>query len=153
MMYREASVADIPGMQVVRRAVKENALSDPSRICDADYLPYLDARGRSWVALGDSRVVGFAVADLEEGSVWALFVLPGYEGFGIGRKLHRIMMDWYFTQTERTCWLSTAFDTRAEEFYRRQGWRDAGPYSAIERKFELSRKDWWQRYGEPGPEA
>ncbi|TCZ65111.1 hypothetical protein [Flaviaesturariibacter aridisoli] len=49
-LYREASAPDIAGMQVVRRAVKENALSDPARIRDSDYLHYLDARGRSWVA-------------------------------------------------------------------------------------------------------
>lgn len=145
--YRVATAHDIPGMQVVRRSVKENALSDPSRIRDEDYMPYLAARGRTWVALDGAQVVGFAVADLQEGSVWALFVLPNYEARGIGKELHRQMMDWYFAQTGREAWLSTAYATRAEEFYRRQGWRDAGAYSAMERRLELSREDWAARRG------
>ncbi|RYY82098.1 MAG: GNAT family N-acetyltransferase, partial [Chitinophagaceae bacterium] len=142
LTFRTATAADIPGMQVVRRAVKENALSNPERIQNDDYLPYLGSRGQGWVALSDNQVVGFAMVDLEDGSVWALFVFPEWECRSIGKTLHRAMMDWYFLQTDRSAWLSTAFDTRAEEFYRRQGWRDAGLFSAIERKFELSKSDW-----------
>ncbi|RYY40002.1 MAG: GNAT family N-acetyltransferase [Chitinophagaceae bacterium] len=141
-VYRVATHADIDAMQVVRRAVKENALSHPDRISNEDYLPYLQEQGSGWVALHNNRVVGFAIADRIEGSIWALFVLPEYEGNGIGKELHRMMMNGYFAHSDKTVWLTTAFDTRAEEFYRRQGWRDAGMHNAIERKFELSKQEW-----------
>ena len=41
MHFREAKIEDIPQMQIVRNAVKENQLSDPALIKDADYDEYL----------------------------------------------------------------------------------------------------------------
>jgi len=37
MIFREATIADIPQMQVVRNAVKENILSNPGLVTDKDY--------------------------------------------------------------------------------------------------------------------
>lgn len=42
---REANKADIPAMHRVRLAVRENALSDPTRITESDYLAALDTLG------------------------------------------------------------------------------------------------------------
>jgi GNAT superfamily N-acetyltransferase len=99
-------------------------------------------RGKGWVCEDEGRVVGFAIVDLKENNIWALFVLPEYEGRGIGKKIHDIMLDWYFTQTQKTVWLGTAFNTRAEKFYRMQGWKEAGMHASKEIKFEMSRADW-----------
>jgi len=52
------------------------------------------------------------------------------------------MLDWYFLQTNETVWLSTGFNTRAETFYRMQGWREVGLYGTKETKFEMSSEDW-----------
>ena len=64
----------------------------------------------------DGKIVGFSIADLIGNNIWALFVDPDYEGCGIGKKLHSLMMDWYFSQTDKTVWLSTAPASRAEGF-------------------------------------
>jgi GNAT superfamily N-acetyltransferase len=140
--YRQAVREDVPALQVVRHLVKENVLSDPSLVTDADCIRYIEERGRGWVCYDGDRLAGFAIADLQDSSVWALFIDPAYEGRGIGKELHRIMMDWYFLQTRETAWLSTAFHTRAERFYHLQGWTDAGLYNAKERKFEMTFDAW-----------
>ena len=142
MLFREAVITDIPQIQIVRNSVKENKLSDPALVPDKDCEEYMTVRGKGWVCEIEGTIVGFAIADLKENNIWALFLLPEYEGQGIGKKLHGIMLDWYFTQTKETLWLGTAFNTRAEKFYRMQGWKEAGMHGSKEIKFEMSRADW-----------
>jgi len=42
-------------------------------------------------------------------------------------------------------WLSTAFDTRAETFYRQAGWRQTAVLKTNEIKFEITAKEWAQQ--------
>ena len=142
MNFREALLTDIPHMMAVRLAVKENALSDPALITPEDYSAYLSNRGKGWVCEMDGKVVGFAIGDLEKNNVWALFVQPGFEGQGIGRELLISLLDWYYSKTNDTIWLSSAPNTRAVDFYRSFGWKETGPLPNGELKFELSAKDW-----------
>ncbi|MDB5197832.1 MAG: family N-acetyltransferase [Flaviaesturariibacter sp.] len=141
MNYREATIADIPRIQVVRHLVKENTLSDPALVPDSDVEDYITRRGKGWVCEVAGVIVGFAIADLQDHSVWALFLQPEFEGKGIGRELHRLMLDWYFSQTKETCWLTTAPGTRAEYFYRKAGWKDCGMQKR-ELRFEMTAVDW-----------
>lgn len=142
MIFREAITQDIPQIQVVRHLVKENVLSDPALVSDADVENYISQRGKGWVCEIENRIIGFAIADLLDNNIWALFIDPEFEARGIGKKLHKIMLDWYFGQTQNTLWLSTGFNTRADEFYRRQGWKEAGLYGTKETKFEMTFEDW-----------
>ena len=52
------------------------------------------------------------------------------------------MMDWYFSKTEATVWLSTAAGTRAEKFYRKAGWTETGTHGKGEIKFEMTVEAW-----------
>ncbi|HAE35708.1 MAG: GNAT family N-acetyltransferase [Chitinophagales bacterium] len=142
MYIREATLSDISAMQIVRRAVRENALSDPTRISDEDYVDFLTSRGKGWVAIENGEVNGFAIADLQEHNIWALFVHPDHEAKGIGLALHDQMLNWYFSQTNTTVWLSTAPGTRAERFYHKAGWTLTGYYGQGELRFEISSKVW-----------
>lgn len=142
MLFREATITDIPQMQIVRNAVKENVLSNPSLVPDEDYVTYLTQRGKGWVCEVAEQIVGFSIVDLFKHNVWALFLLPEWEGKGIGKQLHNIMLNWYFEQTMETIWLSTAFNTRAEKFYELQGWQKAGLYGTKEVKFEMTYGNW-----------
>ncbi|QIL77577.1 GNAT family N-acetyltransferase [Hymenobacter sp. HDW8] len=142
MLYREAQVADIPQYMAVRMAVKENQLSNPDRVTEQDNIDYLTRRGKGWVCEADGQIVGFAIADLQDHSIWALFVHPNYERQGIGRQLQTIMLDWYFNQTQHPVWLSTSPGTRAEEFYRQSGWRETGRTASGETRFELTSDEW-----------
>ena len=141
MHYRIATIADIPRIQVVRHLVKENRLSNPALVTDADVEDYITRRGRGWVAEVEGVIVGFAIADLEGHSIWALFIQPEWEGHGIGRELHRLMLDWYFSQSPVTLWLTTAPGTRAEQFYKKAGWREVGLEKG-ELRFEMDRESW-----------
>ena len=142
MIIREAMVADIPQIQVVRHSVKENVLSDPSLVTDEDCKIFLTERGKGWVCETEGQVVGFSIADRKENNVWALFVHPEYAGRGIGKLLHNQMLDWYFDQTKEKIWLGTAPDTTAEKFYRMQGWKEVGLHGKGEIKFEMSFEEW-----------
>ncbi len=144
MRIREAISADIPQIQVVRNSVKENALSNPALVTDADCEDFINRRGKGWVCETDGKIVGFSIVDLQDNNVWALFLDPEFERKGIGRKLHDGMLDWYFLQTEKDIWLGTAPGTRAEKFYRKAGWRAAGMHGK-EIKFEMSFNDWNNR--------
>lgn len=108
MILREAVISDIAGIQLVRNAVTENRLSDPALVTDADCETYMTIRGKGWVCVNEEQIVGFAIADLQGHNIWALFLLPGFERRGIGKQLHDTMLDWYFSQTNETVWLSTA---------------------------------------------
>jgi GNAT superfamily N-acetyltransferase len=144
MQIREAQVADIPEYMAVRFAVRENVLSTPGLVTDAHNVDYLTRRGKGWVAEVAGRIVGFAVADLVDHNIWALFVHPDYAGRGIGRALHDTMLNWYFDQTQETVWLGTAPATRAEEFYRRSGWHETGLRANGEIGFEMTSLKWRQ---------
>lgn len=142
MIFREAHISDIEQIQVVRNAVKENTLSNPALVPDSDVEDYILNRGKGWVCIIDDVVVGFSIADLVDHNIWALFVHPDYEAKGIGKKLHDLMLDWYFNQTNETVWLGTSPNTRAELFYRKQGWKEVGLHGKNEIKFEMKKDDW-----------
>lgn len=142
MKIRAAERKDIPHIQVIRNLVNENRLSDPNLVPDSDVEEYMFRRGRGWVCEINDQVVGFAIADLVDNNIWALFVHPGFERMGIGKKLHDEMMNWYFAETGKTVWLGTAPGTRAEKFYRRAGWKEAGVHGKGEIKFEMTQDEW-----------
>lgn len=142
MLFREAQIEDIPAIQKVRHSVKENTLSDPTKVTDDDCRLYLTVRGKGWVCTADDEVVGFAVADLQDDNIWALFVDPRFEKKGIGRQLHDIMLNWYFEQGKDSVWLSTSPGTRAELFYKTAGWITTGEDKSGELRFELSKDSW-----------
>jgi GNAT superfamily N-acetyltransferase len=145
MKFREANVNDVEQMQVVRHAVKENTLSDPRLVTNEHYIEFMMERGKGWVCEYGNEIAGFAIVDLKDHNIWALFVKPGFEKQGIGRQLHHIMLNWYFQQTKTDVWLGTAPGTRAEKFYRKAGWTEAGKHGKGEIKFEMSRETWLQR--------
>ncbi|OON65662.1 GNAT family N-acetyltransferase [Hymenobacter sp. CRA2] len=143
MIIREATPEDIDQLTTVRLAVRENVLHTPGLVTPTAYVDYLTQRGKGWVAVTPAgTATGFAIADLRGHSIWALFVHPDYAAQGIGKQLHRLMLDWYFAQTAEPVWLSTAPGTRAEAFYRRQGWQETGRTSSGEVRFELTAEQW-----------
>ena len=142
MIIRQALPADIPQMHKVRVAVRENILSDPTKITIKDYEDFLIHRGKGWVCEINNMIVGFAIVSVTDNNVWALFIDPAFERKGIGKALHDEMISWYFSQTDKTIWLGTAPDTRAEIFYRRAGWKQTGIRTNGEIKFEMTKEIW-----------
>jgi ribosomal protein S18 acetylase RimI-like enzyme len=141
MNFRQAIPEDIPQIQIVRNSVKENHLSNPNLIPDDLVEEFITKRGKGFACEIDKKIVGFSIVDFVENNVWALFLLQEFEGKGIGKKLHQLMLDEYFSKTKETIWLSTEANSRAETFYKKQGWKNAG-FLGNEVKFEMSFEDW-----------
>ena len=141
-VFRQALVCDVMSIQEIRNSVTENTLSDPSKVTDEMCIEYLTKRGKGWLCLMDQQPVGFAIVDMKDHNVWALFIKPDFQGKGIGKQLHDMMLQWYFDQTDTPLWLGTEPGTRAEQFYRMQGWKNTGPHGNNELKFELSYDQW-----------
>jgi GNAT superfamily N-acetyltransferase len=142
MLIREAKIDDINQIQIVRNSVKENTLSNPNLVTDKDCEEFITLRGKGWVCEIENTIVGFSIVDLKNKNIWALFSHPDFEKQGIGKKLHDIMLDWYFTQTKEPIWLGTSPKTRAELFYKRAGWKEIGIHGKGEIKFEMTFEDW-----------
>jgi len=142
MIIREATSEDIPQIQFVRNAVKENMLSNPALVPDKDVEDYIHNRGKGWVCEVDNTIVGFAIVSIVDNNVWALFIQPGYDKKGIGKKLHDEMINWYFNQTGDAIWLGTSPNTRAENFYRKAGWNEVRTHGQGEIKFEMTAEAW-----------
>jgi GNAT superfamily N-acetyltransferase len=124
-------------MHRVRKSVRENRLSDHTRITEASYLPYI-AAGSAWVAETNNGIAGFGAIDPQARSVWALFVAPGFEGVGVGRALHSRMLEWAREYGLKELTLSTEQSSRAVEFYSRSGWTQRSVTAEGEVTFERS---------------
>jgi GNAT superfamily N-acetyltransferase len=135
-VVREATREDIPQMQRIRRAVRENRLVS-TVITDEDVRDHIERRGRGWVVDTGSALAAFAVADATDGSIWALFVDPDLERRGYGRALLDVAVAWLRGEGLSTIWLTTALATRAERVYRAAGWRHVGDTETGEARFEL----------------
>jgi len=156
MIFREAEISDIEQMMTVRMSVRENILSNPALVPYEDMVDYISIRGKGWICEVNSTIVGFSICDLKDNSVWALFIHPDEEGKGIGKRLQALMLNWYFSKTNKTIWLETAANTRAEKFYTSTGWIEIGRKikqpsnlsfpSYTELKLEMTFSDWNNRF-------
>ena len=120
-MLRRATPDDVPRICEIRDNVRENRLSDPSRVTPKDIAWFLE-NGPIWVWEEDGTIAGFSAGDPRNGWVWALFVAPGHEGKGIGRSLLKATCDTLRAAGHGTATLSTEAGTRAERHYRADGW-------------------------------
>lgn len=137
-------------MHSVRMSVKQNRLSDPSIVAEADYARFLTVEGKGWVCESGNSILGLAIIDIRRNNIWALFVHPDHEGKGIGKKLFVLMIDWHFNQSRESLWLSTAPDTRAATFYRKSGWTETGMQQNGEIRFELKYEVWKKNQPDSG---
>lgn len=134
-ILRQALRSDVHDIMRVRHSVKENQLV--SRVIpDEEVVESIEVSGRGWVVEVDDRIVAFAIGNAQTGNIWALFVQPGYEGQGHGRRLQAEMLDWLWSQGLKRLWLSTSQGTRAERFYELTGWQRQGLTSDGEVLFE-----------------
>ncbi|SNR97120.1 MULTISPECIES: GNAT family N-acetyltransferase [unclassified Azospirillum] len=123
---RLATKSDIPNLMQIRLSVRENILSNPAKVPESAYDPFIE-QGSLWLCEQvTGKCLGFAAADLRDGSIWALFISPEAEGRGIGQSLMAQMIG----DLRRAGWqqatLSTQPESRAAAFYQRNGWVAGG---------------------------
>ena len=133
----------MPGISHVRLSVIENALSveqlQERGITNASVAASLLTHRKGWVAEQDGRIVAFSMADRADWSIFALFVLPGYEQRELGSHLLDLALDWLWENGAERVWLSTGPRTRASRFYEMRGWVCTGKEARGDLRFELSR--------------
>jgi GNAT superfamily N-acetyltransferase len=123
---RLAGPRDIPRISAIRLAVRENRLRDPEAVTPAMVAEFMDEIGQFFVFEEQGRILGFSAADFRDGHIWALFVDPDHEGRGIGRALLDRACAVLLARGHLEANLNTGAGTRAERFYRRDGWRETG---------------------------
>ena len=123
---RLANNADIDAIFHIRTSVRENHLSH-EQLTQMGITPEAIEQALIeapciWIAEVDGVPAGFSMADSGDACVFAAFVLPQFEGQGLGRCLMERAECFLFQQHE-TIWLETAVASRASGFYRKLGWR------------------------------
>ncbi|MDW5443278.1 GNAT family N-acetyltransferase [Polaromonas sp. SM01] len=132
MQIRIATPSDILAMFEVRTRVLENHMSMEELaaigVTPDTLASMLDGEGRGWVAEEDSSILAFAMADAAEATVFAMFVRPGSDDRGLGRRLMDEAEQWLFSHGCEEIWLVTDSrrSVRANGFYRHLGWVDDG---------------------------
>ncbi len=139
--FRQATRADVPAMQLIRKSVRENRLVS-TVISDDQVIEAIETSGRGWVVEENNEIVGFGIANARQASIWSLFFHPDHEGKGHGSRVLRTMTEWLWNEGAECIWLSTDPGTRAEEFYRRQGWTVVGRLENGEVRFEKRKPDY-----------
>lgn len=135
---RQAMSDDIDAMHAVRMSVSENQLTR-GRIARDEYVEHLEVAGRGWVIDAGGRIVALGICNAQTGNIWALFVLPGFERCGFGKRLLEAMVDWLWQAGADRLWLTTESNTRARHFYETAGWTNTGVTEHGEIRFELQR--------------
>ena len=118
---RRAVQTDVPRIMEIRHSVRENRLSDPNLVTATDCEASIE-RSEIWVWEEDGAVQGFAAGDTRDGWIFGLFVAPEYEGRGIGQALLPLACETLRKAGYTIAKLSTVAGTRAERFYRTNGW-------------------------------
>jgi GNAT superfamily N-acetyltransferase len=134
---RRAVHTDVARIMEIRHRVRENRLFDPTSVTASDCAAFID-RAEMWVWIEDGRVQGFSAGDPSNGTIWALFVDPAFEGRGIGRTLLALACNTVRGAGYGMVRLNTEAGTRAERFYRTNGWVSAGRSPKGEIIFERS---------------
>ncbi|MGU9812945.1 GNAT family N-acetyltransferase [Pseudomonas sp. LF052] len=144
MLIRVATPDDIDTLFAIRTSVVQNHLSreqmtalgiTPQVLADSiREAPWV------WIAEVEGRPVAFSMVDRAAGEVFAMFVQPGYEGLGLGRRLMAVAEAALFEQHERLFLITDGRDEiRANGFYQRLGWSMVARVEGDDVRYEKSR--------------
>ncbi|MEJ7577789.1 MAG: GNAT family N-acetyltransferase [Pyrinomonadaceae bacterium] len=141
MQIHIATDSDVATLFRIRTSVKENYQS-LEELAALGLTPdtvreMLHTTSRAWVAEIDNEAIAFSMAGAEEGTIFAMFVRPGYENRGAGGALMRAAEEWLFSQGHDEIWLLTGSDERlrANGFYLHLGWHAEGVESDGQLKY------------------
>ncbi|AKS04959.1 GNAT family N-acetyltransferase [Pseudomonas trivialis] len=143
-LIRTATQDDIDTLFSIRTSVVQNHLS-VEQMAELGITPQvlaesIEAAPCVWVAEVDGRAVAFAMVDLAEGEVFAMFVLPTYENLGLGRQLMAVAEAALFEHHDRLYLITDGRDEiRANGFYQRLGWVVVGQVDGDDVRYEKSR--------------
>lgn len=132
MQITLATPDDIETLFAIRTSVAQNHQSREEigrlGVTAESLTEMLETRSRAWLCHLEGTAAGFSMADSTRATVFAVFVQPGFEGRGIGRRLMAEAEAWLFQLGWDQIWLATGSDEslRAWGFYLHLGWVPAG---------------------------
>lgn len=144
ILIRVATPDDIDTLFAIRTSVVQNHLSreqmtalgiTPQVLADS-----IREAPCVWIAEVEGRPAAFSMVDRAAGEVFAMFVQPGYEGQGLGRRLMAVAEAALFEQHERLFLITDGRDEiRANGFYQRLGWSKVDRVEGDDVRYEKSR--------------
>ncbi|NNE98312.1 MAG: GNAT family N-acetyltransferase [Pyrinomonadaceae bacterium] len=145
MKIRAANADDVPAILEIRLSVRENMVTkerlEELGVSEESLAEMIESSHFVFCAEEEDRVVGFSMADKDKATIFALFVDPDHEGKGVGAKLLDTSVGELWSAGHARATLTTEPDTRAFEFYKRQGWKLIGPAPNGEVRLELLKPD------------
>jgi GNAT superfamily N-acetyltransferase len=144
---RLATTEDIESLFDIRTSVRENQQSREglakNGVTPQSIAEMLRTTSRAWIGLDDGLPVAFSMANSDQATVFAMFVRPGHENQGFGRRLMREAEAWLFSCGCDEIWLLTGGEPgiRASGFYRHLGWQPAGVEDDGQLKFTKKREN------------
>ncbi|WP_438868391.1 GNAT family N-acetyltransferase [Pseudomonas sp. L1(2025)] len=143
-LIRLATLADIDTLFTIRTAVVQNHLSR-EQMAGLGITPQVLADSIReapcvWLAEVEGEPAAFSMVNFDSGEVFAMFVLPAYEGRGLGRQLMAVAEAALF-EHHQTLYLITdgRDEVRANGFYQRLGWMQVGRVDGDDVRYEKSR--------------
>jgi len=144
---RVATADEVPILNAIRTSVRENHMS-LEQMAAYGITPEVIARvitttGRGFIASVDGVDAAIAIAEAEAGCIYAMFVLPDYEGMGLGRLLMTEAERFLFEAGCENVWLEAGATKglRAHGFYAHLGWRRDGLMPDGQLRFVKSREE------------
>src|SRR5262245_9496429 len=111
IIFRDAAADDLTGIWRARTSVVEHLQTaehpEARGITHASVAASFLTDDKGWVAEHGDDVVAFAIADRASQSIFALFVLPAFEGCGIGGRLLDLAVGWLWENGAQRVWLAT----------------------------------------------
>ncbi|WP_153773922.1 GNAT family N-acetyltransferase [Pseudomonas sp. MNR3A] len=146
LTLRQALPEDVELLFDIRTSVKQNHLSREQMhdlgITATSLTEAIGEAPCTWIAEYEQEAVGFAMVDLGEGELFALFVRPQHEGKGVGRLLLERAEHALFQRHELIHLITDGDQAiRANGFYQRSGWILAGAVDDRDVRYEKRRPD------------
>ena len=141
---RVATQDDVATLFAIRTSVVQNHLS-VAQMADLGITPQVLAESIrdapcAWIAEVDGQPAAFAMVDLAECEVFAMFVLPTHERLGLGRKLMAVAEAVLFEHHTTLFLITDGRDhIRANGFYQRLGWSKVGQVECDDVRYEKNR--------------
>jgi GNAT superfamily N-acetyltransferase len=132
MNIRLAELKDIETLFEIRTSVVENYQSREEiaklGITPESVAEMLRTDCCAWIAEISDRPIGFSIANATEKTIFGIFVLPEFEGQGVGRALMQTAENWFWSKGIEEIWLLTGNDSnlRAYGFYQHLNWIPVG---------------------------